>query len=266
MSIHQRNNIHIEGSGTKTMLLAHGFGCDQAMWRFVVPAFVNDHRVVLFDHVGAGKSDTTQYRAEKYSTLEGYADDVLEIIDAVGGAPVVFVGHSVSAMIGVLAAAKRPASFERLIMIGPSPCYINDSDYTGGFSRSDIESLLATLDSNYLGWSSATAPVIMGNPGRPELSGELVESFCRTNPDIAKQFARVTFLSDNRRELADVTVPALILQCSDDVIAPDSVGQFVKDRMPRSTLVRLSATGHCPHMSAPDETIAAIQQYLSAAP
>ena len=245
------------------MVLAHGFGCDQDMWRFIVPAFSSDYRMVLFDHVGAGKSDITQYRRAKYDSLEGYADDVLEIIDTVGGAPVIFVGHSVSAVIGVLAAAKRPDAFERLILIGPSPCYINDSDYTGGFSKADIEALLATLDSNYLGWSSATAPLIMGNPSQPELAAELSESFCRTNPDIAKHFARVTFLSDNRSDLGRVRCPALIMQCSDDVIAPDSVGQFVHDHMPRSVLVRLAATGHCPHMSAPQETITVIQNYLS---
>src|SRR3954451_13391221 len=199
------------------MLLAHGFGCDQNMWRFIMPAFVGDYRIVLFDHVGAGKSDLTAYRHEKYATLDGYADDVLEIIDAVGGAPVIFVGHSVSAIIGVLAAIRRPQVFERLILVGPSACYINEADYVGGFSRADIEGLLATLDSNYLGWSSATAPVIMGNPDRPELAGELTESFCRTDPEIAKQFARVTFLSDNRSDLAKVRVPALIMQCSEDM-------------------------------------------------
>jgi sigma-B regulation protein RsbQ len=263
MSIYQRNNIHVQGAGTKTMVLAHGFGCDQNMWRFIVPAFLSDYRVVLFDHVGAGKSDVSQYRRDKYESLEGYADDVLEIIDAVGGAPVVFVGHSVSGMIGILAAAKRPSAFERLILIGPSPCYINGPDYVGGFNKSDIEALLATLDSNYLGWSSATAPVIMGNADRPELAGELTESFCRTNPDIAKHFARVTFLSDNRHDLAQVRIPALVMQCSEDAIAPDSVGQFVHDHLPQSKLVHLSATGHCPHMSAPEETIAAMRQYLS---
>ena len=262
MSVYGRNNVHIEGTRGKTMMLAHGFGCDQNMWRFIVPAFVNEYRLVLFDHVGAGRSDVTQYSPEKYATLQGYADDVLEIIDAVGSASVIFVGHSVSAMIGVLAAVKRPEAFERLVLIGPSPCYINDSEYIGGFSRTDIEGLLATLDNNYLGWSSATAPVIMGNSDRPELSEELTESFCRTNPKIAKQFARVTFLSDNRGDLANVRVPALILQCSEDVIAPDCVGQFVKDHMPQGTLARLKATGHCPHMSAPEETTAVMRQYL----
>lgn len=244
------------------MLLAHGYGCDQNMWRFVVPAFQHGYRVVLFDHVGAGKSDLAQYRHEKYSTLQGYADDVLEILEAVDGAPSIFVGHSVSAIIGILAAIKRPEAFERLVLIGPSPCYINDEDYVGGFSRSDIESLRETLDSNYLGWSSTMAPIIIGNPDRPELAAELTESFCRTDPEIAKHFAQVTFLSDNRRDLASVKTPALILQCSEDAIAPQSVGEFVHRHLSGSTLVTLRATGHCPHLSAPEETIAAMQQYL----
>jgi sigma-B regulation protein RsbQ len=245
------------------MVLAHGFGCDQNMWRFLVPAFADDYRIVLFDHVGAGRSDLTQYRRDKYQTLEGYADDVLGIIEAVGGTPVVFVGHSVSAMIGVVAAIRRPAAFHRLIMIGPSPCYINEGDYTGGFSKADIDGLLQTLDSNYLGWSSAMAPVIMGNSDRPELRAELSESFCRTDPEIARHFARVTFLSDNRRDLSEVQTPALVLQCAEDVIAPDCVGEYVHSRLAQSTLVRLRATGHCPHLSAPEETIHAIRQYLS---
>lgn len=262
MSIYRRNNINIAGSGAKTMLLAHGYGCDQNMWRFVVPAFQHDYRVVLFDHVGAGKSDLAQYRREKYSTLQGYADDVLEILEAVDGAPSIFVGHSVSAIIGILAAIKRPEAFERLVLIGPSPCYINDEGYLGGFSRSDIESLRETLDSNYLGWSSTMAPIIMGNQNRPELAAELTESFCRTDPEIAKHFAQVTFLSDNRRDLASVKTPALILQCSEDAIAPQSVGEFVHRHLSGSTFVTLRATGHCPHLSAPEETIAAMQQYL----
>ena len=265
MSIYQRNNIHVTGSGSRTMLLAHGFGCDQNMWRLVVPAFTDYYRVVLFDHVGAGKSDLTQYDEEKYGTLEGYASDVLEIIEAVGGTPVVFVGHSVSAMIGVLAAARQPAAFECLIMVGPSPCYINQDHYTGGFSRADIEGLMQTLESNYGGWSSAMAPVIMGNSERPELSAELAESFCRTDPNIARHFARVTFLSDNRQDLTKISTPSLVLQCSDDVIAPDVVGEYVHRHLSRSTLVRLKATGHCPHLSAPAETIAVIRQYLSTA-
>jgi sigma-B regulation protein RsbQ len=263
MSIFQRNNINIVGSGARTMLLAHGFGCDQNMWRFVVPAFSEEYGIVLFDHVGAGRSDLSQYRREKYGSLHGYADDVLDIIDATGSAPTVFVGHSVSAVIGALAAIRKPDAFDKLILIGPSPSYINDVDYVGGFSRSDIEELLQTLDSNYLGWSTAMAPVIMGNADRPALGAELTESFCRTDPEIARHFAQVTFLSDNRRDLSFVSTPALILQCSEDVIAPPSVGEYVHREISGSTMMTLQATGHCPHLSAPEETITAIRQYLS---
>ncbi len=262
MSIHRRNNINVVGSGAKTMVLAHGYGCDQNMWRFVTAAFANEYRIILFDHVGAGKSDLAQYRREKYNALQGYADDVAEIVEATGGGPTVFVGHSVSAMVGVLAAIKQPEAFEKLILVGPSPCYINEDGYVGGFDRSDIEGLLETLDSNYLGWSSAMASIIMGNADRPELGTELTESFCRTDPEIARHFAQVTFLSDNRRDLLSVETPALILQCSEDVIAPHSVGEFMHRHMPGSTMVTLRATGHCPHLSAPEETIGAIRQYL----
>jgi sigma-B regulation protein RsbQ len=263
MSVYQRNNINIAGTGPRTMLLAHGFGCDQHMWRYVARAFESEYRIVLFDHVGAGKSDLSQYRREKYDTLHGYASDVLEIVEATGSAPVVFVGHSVSAMIGVLAAVQQPNAFDKLILIGPSPSYINDGDYVGGFNRADIEGLLQTLDSNYLGWSSAMAPVIMGNPARPELGTELTESFCRTDPDIARHFAQVTFLSDNRRDLASVQTPSLIVQCSDDLIAPQAVGEYVHRQIAGSCMVTLQATGHCPHLSAPEETIAAMREYLA---
>jgi len=263
MSVFQRNNINIVGNGSKTMLLAHGYGCDQNMWRFLTPAFVDDYRVVLFDLVGAGKSDLSQYSREKYAVLKGYADDILEIIEAVGGAPVIFVGHSVSSMIGVLAAIRQPALFERLILVGPSPCYINSGDYVGGFTRSDIDSLLQTLDENHLGWSQAMAPVIMKNEERPELAAELADSFCRTDPKIAKHFARVTFLSDNRQDLPGLTVPSLILQCSEDNIAPQSVGEYVHRHLSGSTLVNLRASGHCPHLSAPAETVQAIKTYLT---
>jgi sigma-B regulation protein RsbQ len=262
MSIFQRHNIHVVGTGSQTMLLAHGYGCDQIMWRFLVPAFQNNYRIVLFDHVGAGQSDLSQYSREKYATLDGYARDILDIIDAVSEAPVIFVGHSVSSMIGVLAANKRPHAFERLVLVGPSPCYLNDHDYVGGFTRGDIDGLLQTLDENHLGWSRAMAPVIMKNEDRPELASELAESFCRTDPEIAKHFARVTFLSDNRADLPRVTVPSLVLQCSDDSIAPQSVGEFVHRHLPGSTLVNMRATGHCPHLSSPGETIEAIKHYL----
>lgn len=245
------------------MVFAHGFGCDQNMWRWVAPAFQTSHRIVLFDHVGAGKSDASAYDRRKYDTLEGYATDVLDICHALRLSDVIFVGHSVSAMIGVLAAKREPGLFKALVLVGPSPCYIDADGYVGGFSRQDIEGLLGSLDSNYLGWSQAMAPVIMGHPDRPELGQELTNSFCRTDPEIAAHFARVTFFSDNRQDLAAVRTPALVLQCAEDVIAPRSVGEFVHQQMPDSRLVFMKATGHCPNLSAPDETIAAIEDFLT---
>ena len=244
------------------MLFAHGFGCDQNMWRFVAPAFADSYRTVLFDHVGAGGSDTAAYIPDKYDSLRGYAADVLEICQELDLHDVIYVGHSVSAMIGVLAAVEAPGRFAKLVLIGPSPRYIDDEGYTGGFTADDIAGLLDSLDSNYLGWSSAMAPVIMGNADRPDLGEELTNSFCRADPQIAKQFATVTFTSDNRADLAAVTIPTLIIQCSDDVIAPEPVGQFVHAQIAGSTLVQLAATGHCPNLSAPDETVAAIRSFL----
>jgi len=259
----RRNNVKLSGpEGGQAMIFAHGFGCDQNMWRFVTPAFEETYRIVLFDHVGAGQSDPSAYSRGKYESLKGYASDVLEICRELGLTRAIFVGHSVSAMIGVLAALQEPDRFERLVLVGPSPRYIDDEDYAGGFSREDIEGLLETLDSNYLGWSTAMAPVIMGNPDRPELGVELTNSFCRTNPEIAKHFARVTFLSDNRADLPRLTTRSLILQCRDDAIAPRSVGEYVHSQIPDSELVLLEATGHCPNLSAPQETIAAIQGFL----
>ena len=257
-----RNNVRVSGRGDKVMLFAHGFGCDQNMWRYMAPAFEDSYRVVLFDHVGAGGSDLTAYDRTKYGTLDGYASDVLDICEELGLDDVIFVGHSVSAMIGILAAVRAPARFKALILVGPSPRYIDDDGYVGGFSRQDIEGLLTALDSNYLGWSAAMAPAIMGNADRPELGTELANSFCRTDPEIAGHFARVTFLSDNRDDLATVTVPTLILQCSDDIIAPATVGAFTHSRITTSELVTLKATGHCPNLSAPEETIAAIKAFL----
>ncbi len=247
------------------MLFAHGFGCDQNMWRYVAPAFADRYQVVLFDHVGAGSTDPTSYDPERHDSLQGYAEDVVEICDALGLRDVVFVGHSVSAMIGVLAELREPARFAALVLVGPSPRYINDEGYVGGFDRPDIEELLGSLESNYLGWSSAMAPVIMGNGDRPELGQELTASFCHTDPEIARQFARVTFLSDNRKDLGAVSVPTLVLQCRDDVIAPMEVGGYVHDAIPGSVLTVLEATGHCPNLSAPDETTAAIEAFLSTA-
>lgn len=263
MSVLERNNVHIAGKPDgRPIVFAHGFGCDQNMWRYVSPAFEDDYQIVLFDHVGAGESDLSAYDRDKYSTLSGYATDVVEICEELGLKDVVFVGHSVSSMVGVLAAKQRPELFGALILVGPSPRYINDDGYTGGFGERDIEELLEALDSNYLGWSTQMAPVIMGNLERPQLGEELTESFCRTDPEIARHFARVTFMSDNREDLSSVKVPTLVLQCSDDVIAPQAVGQFVSERIPGSRLVVLDATGHCPNLSAPEETVAAIRDFL----
>lgn len=263
----RRHNVNQSGrSDGQPILFAHGFGCDQNMWRFVAPRFEADYRVILFDHVGAGRSDLSAYDRHRYSTLQGYADDVLQICAALDLDDVVFVGHSVSAMIGVLAAAREPDRFASLVLVGPSPRYINDEGYVGGFEAADIDDLLRSLESNYLGWSAAMAPAIMGRPDQPELGQELTDSFCRTDPDVARHFARVTFTSDNRADLARVDIPTLVLQCSDDVIAPVSVGEFVSQQMPRATLVQLEATGHCPNLSAPDETTAAIEAFLHRIP
>jgi sigma-B regulation protein RsbQ len=244
------------------MLFAHGYGCDQNMWRFIAPAFEDRYKVILFDHVGHGHSDRAAFDRTRYGSLHGYADDVLAICRELDLTDVIFVGHSVSAMIGVLAAVQEPERFDRLVLIGPSPRYINDEDYVGGFRQEDIEGLLDVLDSNHLGWSTTMAPVIMGNPDRPELGEELTNSFCRTDPEIARHFARVTFLSDNRADLSGVRTKALILQCSQDVIAPETVGRYMHQNLPDSEFVLMNATGHCPNLSAPEETIAAMNAFL----
>ena len=260
----QRNHVRVSGLPEgRPVVFAHGFGCDQNMWRFVAPDFEVDHRVVLFDHVGAGGSDLSAYDPEKYGSLSGYASDLVEICRELGRTDVVLVAHSVSAMIGVLAVAQAPELFAALVMVGPNPRYVDDDDYRGGFSRADVVALLDSLDSNHLGWSTTMAPVIMGNPDRPDLSAELTNSFCRTDPRVARQFARVTFLSDNRADLAAVRIPTLVLQCSADVIAPDVVGEYVHRQIAGSVLTRLRATGHCPHLSAPEETTAAIRAFLA---
>ncbi|MFO0573396.1 MAG: alpha/beta hydrolase [Polyangia bacterium] len=262
----KRHNIRVSGAETQPMLFAHGFGCDQTMWRYVAPSFEKDYRVILFDHIGAGGSDKSTYSRGRYSSLEAYADDVLAICRELSLRDVVFVGHSVSAMIGVLAAAKQPEFFDRLILVAPSPRYIHDEGYVSGFSQSDIDGLLELLDSNFMAWSSMVAPTIMGNPDRPELGAELTASFCRTDPQIARHFARVTFLSDNRADLPRLKRPSLILQCSQDAIAPDPVGEYMHKNLAGSQLVRLQATGHCPNLSAPEETAAAIRRFLNTQP
>lgn len=256
----------MSGRGEQPMLFAHGFGCDQNMWRYVAPAFEEDYQVVLFDYVGAGGSDISAYDPDRYSSLSGYARDVLDVCDALELEEVVFVGHSVSAMVGVLAARERPRLFSELILVGPSPRYLDEApDYVGGFKRADIAEMLETMEKNYIGWANYLAPAIMKNEDRPDLGVELTESFCSTDPVIARQFAEVTFLSDNRDDLPRVSVPSLVLQCADDIVAPRAVGEYVAARMPKSTIRFLAATGHCPHMSAPDETITAMREYLGRA-
>jgi sigma-B regulation protein RsbQ len=263
MGVVDRFNVTVSGRAEgQPMLFAHGFGCDQHMWRHVAPRFEDEFRVVLFDHVGAGKSDLTAYDSDRYGSLGAYADDVLTICRELDLNDVIFVGHSVSAMIGVLAAVAEPERFAKLVLVGPSPRYIDDGAYAGGFSEPDISELLDSLESNYLGWSSAMAPVIMGNADHPELGKELTESFCRTDPQIARQFARVTFLSDNRADLDKVITPTLVLQSRQDVIAPVAVGEYVAAAIADSKLVLLDATGHCPNLSAPDATAAAIADFV----
>ena len=262
MSVLRRNHVQVSGKGPP-MVFVHGFGCDQSMWRLLAPHFAEDHTCVLLDLVGSGQSDLSAYDSRKYGTLDGYAADLCEVLAEVTDAPAVCVGHSVSAMIGLRANLRSPDQFLAQVMVGPSPCYINDGDYVGGFERGDIESLLETLESNYLGWSSTMAPAIMGVPDRPELGQELTNSFCRTDPEIARQFARVTFLSDHRADLPRLQTPTLVLQCSEDLIAPRSVGEYMQRTIPDCTLHVIDNVGHCPHLSAPGASADAIERFLA---
>jgi sigma-B regulation protein RsbQ len=264
VDIVRRNNVVVTGDETgPTVLLAHGFGCDQNLWRRVVPALAERCRVVLFDHTGCGRSDVSAWSAERYAGLDGYADDVLMICRELDLRDVTLVGHSVSSMIAVLAANAEPGWFSQLVLLTPSPCYVDDGDYRGGFSHADIDELLGALESNYLGWSAAMAPVIVGNPDRPELGEELRNSFCQTDPEIARVFAKATFLSDNRDDLRKVTVPTLVIQCAVDAIAPLEVGRFTHEQIDGSRLVTLDAVGHCPQLSAPEITAAAILDFVN---
>ncbi|MFE6827912.1 alpha/beta fold hydrolase [Streptomyces sp. NPDC057690] len=264
MDIARRNNVTVTGDPQgPTVVLAHGFGCDQNMWRLTVPALAERYRVVMFDYVGSGRSELSAFSEARYSSLDGYARDVVEVCEALDLRDAVFVGHSVSAMIGVLAADTAPERIGALVMVAPSPRYIDDTGYRGGFSAPDIDELLTSLESNYLGWSAAMAPVIMGNPDRPELGDELRNSFCATDPDMARVFARTTFLSDSRDDLKSVRVPTLVLECTQDAIAPREVGAFVHRSIPGSTLITLDAIGHCPQLSAPEATNEAITGFLA---
>lgn len=263
MSVKRRNRVRVEGDGAATLVFAHGFGCDQGMWRFLAPHFAPRYRTVLFDLVGSGQSDHAAYERAKYGSLHGHADDLLEIVDEFAHGPVVLVGHSVSAMIGMLAAIKAPERIQAQVMVGPSACYLDDGDYCGGFARPDLEDLLAGMDANYLDWSAAIAPLIMGAPNQPALGRELADSFRRNHADIARHFARVTFLSDHRADVPHSTTPALILQCTDDLIAPRTAGEFLQRRLPRASLRLIENIGHCAHMSAPGACVREIDAFLA---
>lgn len=261
-----RNNVKVLGSGSQTIVFAHGFGCDQDMWRYIVPAFSENYRVILFDYVGSGESQINYYDAVKYNNLEGYAQDVLEIMEALELRDSIFVGHSVSSMIGMLASIQNPKYFKQIVMLGPSPRYVNDlPSYYGGFDRNDIDELLEMMQMNFIGWASYLAPIVMNNPERKDLAEELEKSFCSRDPHIARQFAEVTFLSDCRIDLDQATVPTLILQCSEDSIAPVEVGDYLHAHLKNSRLQQMTAKGHYPHLSQPEETIRMIKDYLTSA-
>lgn len=262
MSVQHRNNVKVTGHGPATLIFSHGFGCDQSMWCYLVNHFTSRFKVILYDLVGAGQSDLGAYDREKYNSLDGYAQDLAEVIDQFATGPVILIGHSVSAMIGALTDCAHPGRIAAHVMIGPSPCYVDSGDYVGGFKLDDIHSLLHTLDNNYLGWSSTMAPIIMGAPGQPALGEVLTNSFCRTDPEIARQFARVTFMSDNREDVIGLTTPTLILQSTDDIIAPIAVGEYLHNILPNSTLCLVDNIGHCPHMSAPNACSEAMDRFL----
>jgi sigma-B regulation protein RsbQ len=261
--IFERNQVQVFGSGERTIVLAHGFGCDQRMWRYVAPVLAEDYRVVTFDFVGSGRSDLTAYDEARYGTLHGYARDILDVLEALDIGKVVFVGHSAGAMAGLLASIEAPERFERLALIGPSPCYLNEPpDYAGGFDRSDLAELMKMMEMNFLGWASHMAPFAMNDPARPDLSEELALSFGSTDPNITRHFAEVVFYSDHREDLARVAVPTLILQCAEDSIVPIEAGEYMHRRLRHSTLRVLRTRGHYPHLSHPAETVGAIQSYL----
>ena len=262
-SILKRNNVKLIGNRKQKMIFAHGFGCDQNVWDYIKDAFLPQYQLVLFDYVGAGKSDLSAYDSKRYNSLKGYAQDILEICEELNIQDSILVGHSVSSMIGALAAIEQPARFEKLVFIGPSPRYLNDVDYMGGFNREDLEGLFELMDSNYLGWSQTLGPAIMGNPDRPELGEALTNNFCATDPEIAREFAQVTFFSDNRADLPKLKVESLTMQCAEDIIAPTQVGYYIEEHTPGNSLTLMQATGHCPHMSAPEETVSLMKAFLN---
>jgi len=266
-AILERNNVKIFGKGAITLLFAHGFGCDQTMWRYITPEFEDDYKIVVFDYVGSGKSDLAFYDIERYSSFNGYAQDIIDVCNALSLTNVVLIAHSVSCMIGVMASINQPGIFDSMVLIAPSARYINDTDYVGGFELRDMNDIIDTMESDYAGWANFIAPVIMKNAGqRPELANELENRFCDNDHEINKRFARLTFYSDSRHELIKVTVPTLILQCSEDAIAPETAGIYIYENITGSRYIKMQAIGHCPHMSHPKETVRLIQDYLVSQP
>jgi sigma-B regulation protein RsbQ len=264
-SILIRNNVKISGKGKQPIIFANGFGCDQKMWRFLTPAFADDYQIILFDYVGSGQSDVKAYEIDRYSDLKGYAQDILDICESLSLSNVILVAHSVSGMIGILASLQASHLFQRLILIGSSPCYINKTDYVGGFEEQDIAGLLDIMEKNYIGWANFLAPIVMRNQDQPELTRELEKSFQSNDPTIATHFAEITLYSDNRHNLSKAIVPSLILQCTDDAFVPVEVGYYLHQYLPKSILKVMQATGHCPHMSHPQETINLLKEYLAIA-
>ncbi|MET4106852.1 alpha/beta hydrolase [Hymenobacter sp. UYP22] len=263
MNVLKRNNVHVAGQGSRTLLFVNGFGCDQSIWRYLLPALSERFQLVLFDHVGLGLSEVAAYECTKYNSLNGYAQDVLEICHSLDLTQVTLIGHSVGATIGMLAAIQEPELFRQLVLLCPSPCYVNEPGYHGGFDRADIEQMLAFMEKDYVGWADSFAPFIMGNPDRPSLSAELIHSFCQNDPVIAKQFARVTFLSDNRPDVQQLQTPCLLVQCAQDFVAPPEVGEFLRQTITGATLLTLPVAGHCPHVSAPTEVLNAIEAFAA---
>ncbi|WP_442514366.1 alpha/beta fold hydrolase [Pseudomonas promysalinigenes] len=263
MSLQKRNNVHITGDGSVTLILAHGFGCDQSMWKFLLPHFSARMRVITFDLTGAGESDLQAYDRQTYGSLWAHASDLNAIIDEYGEGSVIVVGHSVSAMVALLAERLQPGRLAGLVMIGGSPCYVDSDDYVGGFSLEEVRGLLCAIDENYLGWSSTMAPVLMGASGEPSLQEELLSSFCRTDGQIARHFARVIFLSDHRQDVVGLQLPTLILQSREDPVVPIAVGQYLNGILPNSQLVLIDNLGHYPQLSAPSACTAAMEDYFA---
>ncbi len=263
-----RNNVLVKGHerGRPALVFVNSFGSEQSVWRSVAPHFAADHRIVLFDHAGIGRGQLSAANAVKYASLQGYADDLLEVCHAVGADDAVLVGHSVGAVIGMLAAIRWPAAFRQLVMIAPSPCYLNDGSYLGGFEREDLDTLLEAMDADYRRWTHQVAPLIVGNEDRPELAWDLEASLNRLDPDAAKRFARLSFRRDVRSELPLLSTPAAVLMCTDDNMVPDVVGEFLHDSIPDCELIQLQATGHCPHMSAPQELTEVLRGLLQRFP